>query len=39
LRLKPDAQKETRDVVEEMLNQVKSITGNPFKNSLQAFKL
>ena len=39
LRLKPDAQKETRDVVEEMLNHVKLIEGNPFKNSLQAFKL
>ena len=37
LRLKPDAQKETRDVVEEMLKQVKSIEGNPFEHTINAF--
>ena len=37
LRLKPDAQKETRDVVEEMLKQVKSIEGNPFEHTIAAF--
>ena len=37
LRLKPDAQKETRDVVEEMLQQVKSIEGNPFEHTIAAF--
>jgi thymidylate synthase (FAD) len=37
LRLKPDAQKETRDVVEEMLEQVKSIEGNPFEHTIAAF--
>lgn len=38
LRLKPDAQKETRDLVEQMLNIVESIEGQPFKHSLEAFK-
>ncbi len=37
LRLKPDAQKETRDLVDEMLNQVKSMDGEPFKHSLTAW--
>ncbi len=37
LRLKPDTQKETRDVVELMLEQVKNIEANPFKESLKAF--
>lgn len=37
LRLKPDAQKETRDTVQLMLDLVKNIDGNPFKYSLQAF--
>jgi thymidylate synthase (FAD) len=37
LRLKPDAQKETRDVVEEMLQQVKIIEGNPFEHTIAAF--
>lgn len=37
LRLKPDAQKETRDVVEEMLKQVKSIEENPFEHTIKAF--
>jgi thymidylate synthase (FAD) len=34
LRLKPDAQKETRDIVEIMLDQVQNIEGNPFTASL-----
>jgi len=37
LRLKDDTQKETRDVVEEMLKLVKGIEGNPFKHTLEAF--
>lgn len=37
LRLKPDAQQETRELVNEMLNQVKLIEGNPFQYSLKAF--
>ena len=37
LRLKPDAQKETRDVVEEMLKQVKNIEGDPFEHTIAAF--
>jgi len=39
LRLKPDTQKETRDVVNEMLKQVHEIEGSPFKESLKAFNL
>ena len=39
LRLKPDAQKETRDLVSEMLNLVKNIEGNPFQYTLEAFNL
>lgn len=37
LRLKPDAQKETRDLVQLMLNEVKTIENNPFEHSLNAF--
>lgn len=37
LRLKPDVQQETREVVASMLEQVKEI--NDFKYSLEAFKL
>lgn len=39
LRLKPDAQQETREVVAEMLQCVKNIEGNPFQHSLNAFNL
>lgn len=39
LRLKSDTQKETRDLVSEMLEQVKSIENNPFKYSLEALNL
>ena len=37
LRIKPDAQQETRELVEEMLVAVKNIENNPFKYSLEAF--
>lgn len=37
LRLKPDAQKETRDVVFEMLKLVENIEDEPFKYSLEAW--
>lgn len=36
LRLKPDAQQETRELVQMMLDAVHSIDGNPFKHSLEA---
>jgi thymidylate synthase (FAD) len=39
LRLKSDAQQETREVVQEMLNQIKSIEGNPFHHTLNAWNL
>lgn len=39
LRLKPDTQLETREICKDMLNLVKNIDGNPFKYSLEAFKL
>jgi thymidylate synthase (FAD) len=39
LRLKPDAQKETRDVASMMLDLVKKIPGDPFKFTLEAFGL
>jgi thymidylate synthase (FAD) len=39
LRLKPDAQKETRDVALQMLEAVKSIPGGPFRMTLEAFDL
>lgn len=35
LRLKPDAQVETREVVDAMLTAVREITGNPFEQVLQ----
>lgn len=37
LRLKPDAQQETRDLVMMMLEEVRAIPGNPFEHSLKAF--
>lgn len=37
LRLKPDAQKETRQVVEQMLELVKNIEGEPFQHTLKAW--
>lgn len=39
LRLKPDTQEETRIIAAEMLNLVKNIDGNPFKYTIEAFKL
>lgn len=39
LRLKPDAQQETREVAQQMLDLVKSIDGNPFQYTLEAFGL
>lgn len=39
LRLKEDTQKETRDVVCNMLELVKNIEGNPFEHTIKAFKL
>jgi len=38
LRLKADTQKETRDLVQLMLNKLKEIEGDPFKYTLEAFK-
>jgi len=37
LRLKPDTQKETRDVAHMMLSLVKDIEGSPFKLTMEAF--
>lgn len=39
LRNKKDAQKEVREVAEQMLELVKSIKGNPFKETIKAFNL
>mgnify|MGYP003650913576 FL=1 len=39
LRNKPDAQLEIREIAATMLEQVKSIEGNPFKLTLEAFGL
>lgn len=38
LRLKPDTQKETRMIVQEMYNLVENIEGNPFKETLTVIK-
>lgn len=38
LRSKPDTQKETRDVVLEMMSQLKNIEGNPFEHTLKMIK-
>jgi thymidylate synthase (FAD) len=37
LRLKPDAQQETREVAQMMLSHIKNIEGNPFEHTLKAF--
>jgi len=39
LRNKPDAQKEIREIANTMLELVKSIDGNPFKHTIEAFGL
>ena len=37
LRMKLDAQKEVRELAENMLTQVREIQGNPFKHTINAF--
>jgi len=37
LRLKPDVQEETKLVVQQMLNLVRNIEGEPFKHTLKAW--
>lgn len=37
LRMKPDAQREVRELAEKMLQAVQEISGNPFKHTLEAF--
>ena len=39
LRNKEDAQKEIREIAQQMLHQVKNIENNPFKYTIKAFKL
>lgn len=39
LRLKEDTQKETRDLVNQMLIIIENLQGNPFKDSLNSFNL
>lgn len=39
LRLKPDAQQETRELVQQMLREIKNIEGNPFQHTLEAWGL
>lgn len=39
LRDKPDAQKEIREIAQQMLHQVKNIDSNPFKHTIKAFNL
>lgn len=38
LRIKPDAQQETREVAQEMLRLVSEIEGNPFEHTLKAWQ-
>lgn len=39
LRIKPDAQQETRQIAQMMLDEVKNIEGNPFQLTIEAFEL
>lgn len=39
LRIKPDAQQETREIAQMMLDLIKDIEGNPFKLTFEAFEL
>jgi len=39
LRIKPDAQQETREIAQKMLDLIKNIEGNPFEYTLKAFNL
>lgn len=38
LRMKPDAQKEVREIAERMLQLVNDIPGNPFQHTIDAFE-
>ena len=37
LRMKPEAQREVRDLAEQMLQQVRDIQGDPFRHTINAF--
>lgn len=37
LRKKPDAQKEIREIAEQMIDIIKNLEGNPFKYTIEAF--
>jgi thymidylate synthase (FAD) len=39
LRLKPDAQQETREIAQQMLELVQNIENQPFKHTIKAFEL
>jgi len=39
LRMKPDAQREVRELAQNMLDLVRGIEGNPFKHTIEAFGL
>jgi len=39
LRIKPDAQQETRQIAQMMLDEVKKLEGNPFQLTIEAFEL
>ena len=39
LRLKPEAQQETQEIVQEMLNEIKNIEGNPFEHTIKSWNL
>jgi thymidylate synthase ThyX len=39
LRIKPDAQQETREIAQKMLDAIKNIEGNPFEHTIKAFNL
>ena len=39
LRLKPDAQQETREIAQQMLELVQNIENQPFKHTIKAFNL
>ena len=38
LRNKPNAQKEVRELAQQMLELVQNIEGNPFEHTLKAFE-
>jgi thymidylate synthase (FAD) len=39
LRIKPDAQQETREIAQKMLDAIKNIEDNPFEHTIKAFNL